>query len=105
MVAVSEIVNGIEHKVWLLVNKLAALERENAELIEKNQALLEHNRTLQADLLLTHSEISHLTNQTKTLNAEEEESIEARERKHHLRKEIDQYILEIDQCIEWLQNS
>ena len=49
MVAVSEIVNGIEQKVWLLVNKLAALERDNAELTEKNQALLEHNRTLQAE--------------------------------------------------------
>ena len=105
MVAVSEIVIGIEQKVWLLVNKLAALERDNAELSEKNQALLEHNRTLQADLLLTKSEISQLTKQAKTQNGEEEESKEARERKHHLRNEIDQYILEIDQCIEWLQNS
>ena len=105
MVAVSEIVIGIEQKVWLLVNKLAALERDNAELTEKNQALLEHNRTLQADLLLTKSEISQLTQQAKTQNGEEEESKEARERKHHLRKEIDQYIVEIDQCIEWLQNS
>ena len=56
-------------------------------------------------MLLTKSEISQLTQQAKPQNGQEEESKEARERKHHLRKEIDQYIVENDQCIEWLQNS
>lgn len=104
MVAVSEIVNNIEHKVQLLVKKLEVLERQNADLTEKNQTLVEQNRTLQADLLLKNSEISHLSKQIVSPDGVEE-SKEARERKHHLRKEIDQYIHEIDQCIEWLQKS
>ncbi len=104
MIAVSEIVSNIEHRVQLLVKKLEVLERQNTDLNDKNQVLVEQNRTLQAELLLKNSEISHLNKQIVSPGGVEE-SKEARERKYHLRKEIDQYIHEIDQCIEWLQKS
>jgi poly(3-hydroxyalkanoate) synthetase len=102
VIAISEIVNGIEQKTQLLVAKLAVLEKENASLIEKNQSLLEQNRGLQADLLLRNSEISQLG---KQVESQEGEGVEEYERKHYLRKEIDQYIQDIDKCIEWLQNA
>lgn len=102
MVAISEIINGIEQKVQLLTSKVATLETQNAELTEKNQVLLEQNRTLQADLLLRNSEISQLE---KQVESQEEQDVDVYERKHYLRKEIDQYIQDIDKCIEWLQNA
>ena len=98
---ISETINNIERKAQLLIAKLTQLESENATLLEKNRELLEQNRTLQTDLLLRNSEISFLKKET---TAQEVERSEGNERNHHLRTEIDQYILEIDKCIEWLQN-
>ena len=102
VIAVSDIVSNIDEKVRLLVEKLKVLESENHDLVDKNQALLEQNRTLQTDLLLRNSEISHLKKQVGTQDGD---SVEVYERKHYLRKEIDQYIQDIDKCIEWLQNA
>lgn len=102
MVAISEIINSIEQRVQLLTSKVVVLEKQNAELIEKNQVLLEQNRTLQADLLLRNSEISQLE---KQIESQDGSGVDVYERKHYLRKEIDQYIQDIDKCIEWLQNA
>ena len=98
---ISETINNIQRKAQLLIAKLAQLEHENGLILEKNRELIEQNRILQTDLLLRNSEISFLKKET---TAQEVERTEGHERNHHLRTEIDQYILEIDKCIEWLQN-
>ena len=102
MVGISEQVNSIDKKVRLLVARVAVLQDENATLKVKNRELTGDIRNLKADLTLRDSEISHL--KTHTTSKEEGVKTEARERSEHLRVEIDQYIQEIDKCIEWLQN-
>jgi chromosome segregation ATPase len=98
---ISETINSIEQKAKVLIAQLTQLNRERVLLFEKNRELLEQNRTLQTDLILKNSEISHLK---KHVRAQEGERKEGFEQKHQLKKEIDQYIIEIDKCIEWLQN-
>jgi hypothetical protein len=58
---------------------------------------------LQTDLLLRDSEISHL--KTQLVAHGEPKNGKARAKTQHIRKEIDQYITEVDTCIEWLQKS
>ena len=98
---ISETVNNIEQKTKVLIAHLIQLDRERALLLEKNKELLEQNRTLQTDLILKNSEISHLKKQVRTQGGER---VEESEQKQHLKQEINQYITEIDKCIEWLQN-
>jgi chromosome segregation ATPase len=98
---ISETVNNIEQKTKVLIAHLIQLDRERALLLEKNKDLLEQNRTLQTDLILKNSEISHLKKQVRTQGGER---VEESEQKQHLKQEINQYITEIDKCIEWLQN-
>lgn len=99
MVNNSETINSIERKAQLLIAKMTQLENENVLLLQKNRELLEQNRTLQTDLLLRNSEISYLKKQLEAV-----ERTEGVEHNQHLRTEINQYITEIDKCIEWLQN-
>ena len=98
---ISETVNNIEQKTKVLIAHLIQLDRERALLLEKNKELLEQNRTLQTDLILKNSEISYLKKQVRTQGGER---VEENEQKQHLKQEINQYITEIDKCIEWLQN-
>jgi chromosome segregation ATPase len=97
-----ETLKSIEQKAQLLIEKLGKLEREKAQLSEQVRTLTEQNRSLQTDILLRDSEISQLKTHNKALV---ETRNEADGRNHHLRKEIDQYIADIDKCIEWLQKS
>ncbi len=101
MAMISETISNIEQKARVLIAQLTQLQRERVLLLEKNRELIEQNRTLQTDLLLRDSEISYLK---KQLHTQEGERTGGHERNHHLKKEIDQYILEIDKCIDWLQN-
>jgi chromosome segregation ATPase len=98
--ALTDTLENIENKVGLLKDKLEKLEQENAVLTEQNRGLTEQNRVLQTDLLLNGSELSHLK---ANLTTQEEKDKEAQERQDYLRKEIDQYISDIDECIGWLQ--
>jgi predicted amino acid racemase len=98
---ISETINSIEQKAKVIIAQLTQLNREHALLLEQNRELLEQNRTLQTDLILKNSEISHLKKQVRTQEGERKEGFE---QKHQLKTEIDQYIVEIDKCIEWLQN-
>ena len=102
MTTISKILNGIEQKAHLLTAQLEKLERENSLLTEKNRELAEQNRTLQTNLLLSNSEISHLQTQLETEN-KIEKGKEGQKQNPNLKREISQYIQEIDQCIEWLQ--
>ena len=104
MAEVNETLESIERKTRLLIARLARLESDNAALLDQNQKLSADNRSLQTDLLLRDSEISHLKTQ---LTVAHDSSINGKSnvKTQHIRKEIDQYIAEVDTCIEWLQKS
>ncbi len=100
MTALTRTLDNIEQSVRLLKAKLEKLERENAILTKQTRQLTEENRVLQTDLLMRESELSYLKTQSTTQEAKEKV---AQERQEDLRKEIDQYITDIDECIGWLQ--
>jgi chromosome segregation ATPase len=100
---INETLESIERKTRLLIARLARLESDNAALLEQNQQLSADNRSLQTDLLLRDSEISHL--KTLTIAHESPKNGKASATTQHIRKEIDQYITDVDACIEWLQKS
>ena len=100
MAALTHTLDNIEKSVRLLKTKLDKLERDNAVLTEQNQRFLAQNRALQTDLLMNESELSYLKTQLKT---QEEQEPEAQERQEHLRKEINPYVSELDERLEWLQ--
>jgi chromosome segregation ATPase len=99
----NDTLESIERKTRLLIARLARLESDNAALLEQNQKLTTENRALQTDLLLRDSEISHL--KTLTVTQEQPKKDVSNVRTHKIRKEIDQYISDVDSCIEWLQKS
>ena len=101
MAVISKTINSIEQKAQLLIEKLKQLENENQMLLVKNKELTVKNKAMQGGLLLQNSGNSHLE---KHKIAQEEQGTERLEQNNDLRTEIDQYILEIDKCIEWLQN-
>ena len=100
MTALTHILENIEQNVRQLKAKLERLERENTVLVEQTRVLTEQNRALQTDLLMKESELSYLKTH---LTTQVEKEQEAQGRQEHLRKEIDQYITDIDECIGWLQ--
>ncbi len=103
MAELNETLESIERKTRLLIARLARLESDNAALLDQNQKLTTENRALQTDLLLRDSEISQL----KTLSFTQElpKNGMANVRTQQIRKEIDQYMTDVDSCIEWLQKS
>ncbi len=101
MADISNIIDNIEQKTSALVAQVVALREENAMLKTQNRELMAHNRALQTDKVLHDSEISQFK---KYNTGQEVVRIEAGTQNHHLRQELDQYIVEIDKCIEWLQN-
>jgi hypothetical protein len=104
---VNETLESIERKTRLLIARLARLESDNAALLDKNEKLTTENRalqTLQADLLLRDSEISHLKTQLLVTSEQSKNGL-TNVRTQQIRKEIDQYITDVDSCIEWLQKS
>jgi hypothetical protein len=55
-------------------------------------------------LLLRDSEISHLKTQGEITKIQPRKDV-SHVRTQKIRKEIDQYITDVDSCIEWLQKS
>ena len=104
MAEINETLESIERKTRLLIARLARLESDNAALLEQNQQLSADNRSLQTDLLLRDSEIGHLKTQL-TVMPDSPKNGKSRVNTQHIRKEIDQYITDVDACIEWLQKS
>lgn len=96
----TEKVANIERKIIQLVEKTSTLRHENA-------VLLEENKKLKADLGVQNDRISDLTerlyNTQQALAGQRGNNDEEGSQK--MRKQIDQYIKEIDQCIAWLQNA
>ena len=99
MQALADKIHGIEQKVRQLAAKLEAVQKENA-------AFREENRKLRTDLAVIMEKESHISPQMvvpppKTASKNGGESVNSKK----LRKEIDQYIKEINKCIEWLQDN
>ena len=96
--ALSEKIGGIESKVRQLASKLEHLQ-------EENNALLNENKLLKKDLIQKNTEIIGLEKRSKILPLAVKTSGNEDKRSKQLKKEIAQYIKEIDKCIDWLQNS
>lgn len=90
---------NIEQKVRLLAEAITALRQQNV-------LLSNENNKLKADLEAQHERIGELTerltNSQLALAGQRGDDSESNQK---LRKQIDQYITEIDKCIEWLQNA
>jgi len=97
MQVLSEKITNIEDKVRKLALKMERLQQENA-------ALTEENRKLTNDLAARERKVGELN--SKMANGQNETGREQDSGiSKKLRKEIDQYIKEIDKCIDWLQNA
>lgn len=90
---------NIERKVQQLAERLTTLRRENAELAQENNKLKAGHQALQERI----GELTQrLSNTQRALAQQRGDETESSQR---LRKQIDQYINDIDQCIAWLQNA
>lgn len=95
----TEKINNIEDKVRKLALKMERIQQENV-------ALTEQNRKLVDELASKGTMVSDL--QAKLANGQQRIVTEVKKDSgvnKKLRKEIDQYIKEIDKCIDWLQNA
>jgi regulator of replication initiation timing len=87
--------SGIELKVRELAFKLERLKRENAVLRDENKELRMEIESLQGQPGgAPHSSAQALDNEESDQNVASDQ----------LKEKIDQYIKEIDKCIEWLHN-
>ena len=89
--------DNIEQKARQLAEAMTALRHQNA-------SLLKENNKLKAELEAQHERIGELTERlTNSQQALAGQRGDDSENTQKLRKQIDQYIQEIDKCIEWLQ--
>lgn len=95
----SEKLGNVELKVRQLALKLDRLQNENSSLLEENNQLknsitANNNRVIELEQKLLGSQ--------QVLEKKRNDGPESSKK---LRKDIEQYIQEVDKCIEWLQNS
>ncbi len=91
--------DSIEQKARQLADAMTVLRQQNA-------SLLQENNKLKAELEAQHERIGELTERlTNSQQALAGQRGDDSENTQKLRKQIDQYIQEIDKCIEWLQNA
>ena len=91
--------NNIELKVRQLALRLERLQNEN------NTLLLE-NKKLKSELLQNTDKLGQMEEKVvRSKVALDSKRDSGPDYSKKLRKEIDQYINEIDKCIEWLQNN
>lgn len=100
MPLMTEQLENIEKKIAQLVEEIQSLRLQNAVLTEENQRL-------KTEAAGQTSRIGDLTNRlAKTQQAlAGQRGADEKEGAPELRKQIDQYITEIDKCIAWLQNA
>ncbi len=90
-------------KIEQKVRQLAAMMEDFRQ---QNVALFDENTQLKTELKSEREKAGELiTKLTQTQRALEVKRKEEPESTKKLRKQMDQYILEIDDCIEWLQNA
>ncbi len=92
-------ISGIELKLRQLALKLERLQEENIVLLKENRQLKTKLSQKPSTIVKTIKESATVPTGVETDRAENQASSKK------IRKEIDQYIKEIDKCIEWLSNS
>jgi len=96
----AERLTGIEKKVKQLAKKMEQLQKNNL-------ALEEENRKLKSGLAVYKQQASQPPNvgvaTTASNRANDKSGADKRSKK--MKKEIEQYLKEIDKCIMWLQNN
>jgi predicted nucleic acid-binding Zn-ribbon protein len=98
MATFPEYLNQIEHKIQLLIQKMKFLKRENAEMME--------------EIIQLNQQIEQYKKNIANLEAQLEEAKSASVKRNpekgadtvKLKEDIDLYIKEIDNCLEWLQS-
>ena len=94
-----EIFDNIELKIQQLAQKLERLSEENIALKQTNEQLKEELDRQKGSVNALQEK---LTLAQVSIDAKLEEKVENTKQLKH---EIDQYIVEIDRCIEWLHNN
>lgn len=92
-------VENIEEKARQLASKIAFYKDANEGLLKENQMLRE--KLEEQNMLFSSLENKYNEQLKKNGNGEAGQTDEPA----NLKKRIDQYILEIDKCIEWLTNN
>jgi len=104
----------IERKINEIESKVKRVAAERDDYQHHNLVLLDENKQLKDELSkqsnLIYELQQRLANNQQILTKEDGENFLQKESlsgkdKEALKKQIDQYIQEIDRCIEWLQNS
>lgn len=94
-----QLVENIDNKIQQLAAELKLLRQKNAVLINEN-------KQLKTDLESKEAVVGELKYKlSNTQRGFEEQRGVGTDNSEELKKQIDQYIKEIDKCIEWLQNS
>jgi len=96
MDSISDKVSRIELKIRQLALKIERLENDNKSLLDENQLLkaeLSKGGSKSSDLELKLAKAQHAL-----VEKRENDPVETK----RLRKKIDQYVVEIEKCIEWL---
>ena len=97
--SLTEKLTNIELKVRQLALRLERLQNENS-------TLLLENKQLKSELLQNTNKLGQMEEKVvRSKAALDVQRDSDPEYSNKLRKEIDQYISEIDKCIEWLQNN
>lgn len=97
MQALSDKITGIEEKVKLLARKLEQVQAESVALKEENRKLKTDLKVIQEKGIQVGPPVA-IAPKIKEKNGEPLSS-------KKLKKEIDQYIKEINKCIAWLEKS
>ncbi len=97
----SEKVDNITLKVRELAFKLKRMRKENAALRQENKELRAALEKMQQHPGAPEHHLKKENTQRDSSNGEASHSAKS----ETLRKQIDQYIKEIDECIEWLSNN
>ena len=99
MQILSDKLSNIELKVRQLALKLERLQNENNTLINENNNLKTEVNKKDSTLSLMQDQV------VKAQNAKENKQESDPERSKKWRMDIEQYINEVDKCIEWLQKN
>jgi seryl-tRNA synthetase len=98
MLALPEHISQIEHKVQLLVQKMKLLKRENAEMLEMIIEFKQQTEQYQKNLANLEAQLN------KAKSAIKDDSTAKQLDSKKVKEEIEDYIKEIDKCLEWLQS-
>ena len=99
MQTLADKLSNIELKVRQLALKLERLQNENNTLINENNILKTELNKKDSKLSLMQDQVA------KAQIALDKKRESDPEHSRKLRKDIEQYIAEVDKCIEWLQKS